>query len=718
MTEPIVLKIITDSTDAVTGIVDVKKATEALRAELKKLDEQLKNVGRFDAKGKTDLQVKYNGITKAITELEKPLDDAKKKQDDLNESQKKGATTAASMGKAFTEFAKKAGLVAAALALVNKVGQALIQTFKDTAKGMGTVTRAQTVWKQAIYELTQLGKGQSATFKELSEYSDRYIAFQLREADRIKKNAKLQSEYDAILVEASDHRKTEAQQADLYAKAEEKSKEIRDTKIAGLKEEQTLLLDEIRRKPELISLRLREAEISAQINLLDGENRRLRSQRSAREEAEYKKNLQVYYDFIEESLKAQEEYQKQSIDLIDKYNDARLEYMSGQEELDLLKENSDAEIELLRTQLSAVGRITAEQEKIFKYLGMNSMKAFYSGLSEEVKIEGNAIDRFIIPALMATIDPADLEGLQEPIVNTAENIKKKLEETAANEEFSFWNLLGLNPDEEGDQEMISAIEKSANAINDILNEALANRVAIAQRERELLDTKIAETQRSIELEQQLFEDGYANNLTSQKEYLKQLQEERDKALIEEEKAIKRQQLYDKITQTGSLLVSVAQILASATKLGLAGLALAPFAIATLWAIWGKAKSSTSKLAEGGSGSDTGIITGKRHSQGGERFLDHVEVERGEQWGVLSRPASEKYGKVFHDMVSSFNKDQMPSFMPISNSVRVENSGPNSRLDKVITEQKKLNQSLLKQPQIGFQGNKKVIRNGNKMRIVG
>ena len=27
-----------------------------------------------------------------------------------------------------------------------------------------------------------------------------------------------------------------------------------------------------------------------------------------------------------------------------------------------------------------------------------------------------------------------------------------------------------------------------------------------------------------------------------------------------------------------------------------------------------------------------MITGKRHSQGGERFLDHVEVESGEAWG--------------------------------------------------------------------------------------
>ena len=87
-------------------------------------------------------------------------------------------------------------------------------------------------------------------------------------------------------------------------------------------------------------------------------------------------------------------------------------------------------------------------------------------------------------------------------------------------------------------------------------------------------------------------------------------------------------------------------------------------------------------------------------------------------GILSRPASEKYGKVFHELVNSFNKDEMPQFAPVSNNVRVENSGPNSRLDRVISEQRKLNESLMKQSVITQVGGKKVIKTGNKVRIVG
>ena len=178
-------------------------------------------------------------------------------------------------------------------------------------------------------------------------------------------------------------------------------------------------------------------------------------------------------------------------------------------------------------------------------------------------------------------------------------------------------------------------------------------------------------------------------------------------------------------QAASLASAVANLFSKETrKLGVAGVITAGIGVASMLVAFAssvaKIKGATAayQLAEGGSGSETGMITGKRHAQGGERFLDHVEVESGEAWGVLSRPASEKYGKVFHELVNSFNKDEMPQFAPVSNNVRVENSGPNSRLDRVISEQRKLNESLMRQSVITQVGGKKVIKTGNKVRIVG
>jgi hypothetical protein len=71
------------------------------------------------------------------------------------------------------------------------------------------------------------------------------------------------------------------------------------------------------------------------------------------------------------------------------------------------------------------------------------------------------------------------------------------------------------------------------------------------------------------------------------------------------------------------------------------------------------------------------------------------------------------------MVSSFNKGEMPMFSEpeYSNNVTVNNDGSNSRLDNVILEQRKLNKKF-NTDQIIMAGQKKIIRNGNKLRIVG
>jgi hypothetical protein len=70
------------------------------------------------------------------------------------------------------------------------------------------------------------------------------------------------------------------------------------------------------------------------------------------------------------------------------------------------------------------------------------------------------------------------------------------------------------------------------------------------------------------------------------------------------------------------------------------------------------------------------------------------------------------------MVSSFNKGQIPA-MPInkiSSNVMVENSGPNSRLDKLITEQRKLNEKI-SGDSVQDIGNTRIIRKGATTRII-
>jgi hypothetical protein len=93
----------------------------------------------------------------------------------------------------------------------------------------------------------------------------------------------------------------------------------------------------------------------------------------------------------------------------------------------------------------------------------------------------------------------------------------------------------------------------------------------------------------------------------------------------------------------------------------------------------------------------------------------VEVEDGEGWGVLSRKATRKYGKVFNKMVDSFNKDKLP--IPRNgitvNNIDVENSGPNKRLDEVNNN---LRHIRLKE-EVTVIGNTTIIKKGNNTRII-
>jgi hypothetical protein len=397
--------------------------------------------------------------------------------------------------------------------------------------------------------------------------------------------------------------------------------------------------------------------------------------------------FKIEQEAIENGIKLNEKLKKEG-------KDALIESLPIVASIKMQKEEALKELEKLKTEIiKNLGAITPEQEKYFSIIAKNIDRTFQEALNKETN-----------PDILGTYLKKGLNKLQKDV------IPQKVEDN-----LSFWKLLGLDPDSKEDQKMINALEKSADKVQQIFSDILVQRVEFAQRERELLDTRISETQRELELEASLMQEGYANNLTARKAYLEQLKTERDKALKEEEKAIRQQQTVEKLLQTMNLLTSVTEILKSATKKGLVGLAIAPFAIATLFAIWSKAKSSTTMLAEGGSGT----VTGRRHSEGGERFLDHVEIEQGERWGVLSRKASGKYGEMFHDMVSSFNKDQMPEFITptTTNLVRVDNNGPNSRLDRVIKEQEKMN-TQLKQGQLYTVGSKRIIKSGNKTRIIG
>ena len=278
---------------------------------------------------------------------------------------------------------------------------------------------------------------------------------------------------------------------------------------------------------------------------------------------------------------------------------------------------------------------------------------------------------------------------------------------------NIWDKLGFNDDQK------EALQGAVNDTIDVLDQIFDARVQDAQRTRELLDTQVSETQRALEAEMQLMQAGYANNVDAKRKELEELKKQREKALKDEEKAIKAKRQLETVTQTISMITAAAE-----TFKAFPG-PLLPIAIATVAAMFAafaaakvKAAAAT-KLAEGGAGTETGIIKGRSHREGGERFLDHVEVERGEMWGVLSKRATAKYGKQFGQIVTSFNRDQIPvaQMADVHNNILVDVNQTNERLDRVQNELKKLNQHFGSDVQVRETATARIEKRGNKTRII-
>ena len=153
------------------------------------------------------------------------------------------------------------------------------------------------------------------------------------------------------------------------------------------------------------------------------------------------------------------------------------------------------------------------------------------------------------------------------------------------------------------------------------------------------------------------------------------------------------------------MAATAQIIFQYSKTGpVIGQVLAIAAIAAMWASFAAARimaANATKLAEGGVGTQTGMITGRSHREGGEPFLNHVEVERGEMWGVLSRSAAAKHGKEFAQIVTSFNKDNLvvERMDTPNNYINVDVNQTNSNLDKVENQLIKLNRHFAGQKEV-------------------
>lgn len=616
------------------------------------------------------------------------------------------------LGGALDGAVKKFGLAALAIGAITKVTKSMVEAFKDTVFGLNLMTTAGEVWHQLVYNLVTAHNDLGTSLASALAVGKQINELRKEERSVLVESAQLQAEYQKLYFESVDRTKSEPERLEKINEALAVHNELIDLQIKETQDQLAVVAIQLVSRKNSNKLLDEEAKLKAKLAQLDsqryGQTKRLETQRTSIEEELANKSLQAAEELAQKRLKRQEDFEKLSLKLTQDYDKSMIESLEGADKLRAQRDFSLQQLDIFRMQILALGEMTPEMEKKFQMLALNIRNEFAKAMVEYMKIppeQKAAISNAILEGL------PDLPGIQKSYIQTLPE--------GGDFDFSIWEKLGMS--DEDKEEALGALKEGADAITGILDDIFAQRVDDTERRRDLLDTQIAETQRSLELEMDLMQEGYANNVDAKRKEVEELKKQRQQALIDEEEAIKKQKVFNTILQTTNLITASSEIFKTLSKIPVVGIPLAIATIATMFGAFVAAKAKASQatqLAEGGSGDEVGMITGKRHSQGGERFLDHVEVESGESWGVLSRPASEKYGKVFHEIVNSFNKDQMPQFMPVSNNVRVENSGPNSRLDKVITEQKRLNENLLRQSILTQVGGKKVIKQGNKVRIIG
>lgn len=420
---------------------------------------------------------------------------------------------------------------------------------------------------------------------------------------------------------------------------------------------------------------------------------------------------------------------------------------------ELKKQLAQAESELFKTEKGSTGEgVLAAKIKEFK-VQIEEIEAGIDTLTKK-KVEINV-------KYKADISEALLgEPEFHKLVKLTEKRKQEILGTKATKpKESIWELFGIDPATEEGKQVMDVAQKAYQTTIQMMDDIYQKRVEDAQRTRELLDTRVQETQEALNQEIALQKAGYASNVEGKKKELNDLKVQRDISIAKENEALKKQRQLDALQQASSLLTATANIIKGYSKLPLIGQVLSIVAIAAMFAAFAAARvqaNSLSKLEKGGYGE----VKGKRHSQGGERFTDHIEVEDSEKWGVLSRPASKKYGKSFYQIVEGFNKDnpvilnkalsilnsdlggrtiekynsmsktkEKLTFVKLSpdvvkqavindiqNNIKIENTGANKKLDEVNSNLKQLHKKPVKE-EIFETGKETIIIKGQSRRII-
>ncbi len=670
MATDVEIRLIANNQSAVKGVRELSDETEKLSKAEKKQNTQRKG---YIEEARESLDKYRRARDKAfdwkdIETYNKKIKETELRIKEAEEAGTKFEKKTETLNQTIAKWALTLGGATAALKLIK---DAIIAT----TTGLNAFNTAGAVAKQVMYNLvtgaTSLTNGLTQVIKAQKELN----ALRLQEKLDNFEAAKYMVLYKKLAVEANDHTKTAAERIAIYDKSIKALNKSMDIEIETTRKRISAIKDMLKVQPDNEKLKMEYADLN--IKLLNIEYER---QTKLKEMSGIRSRL--VQKEIEDELKWRTDLHNNLSKLID-------DYLAEQEKA------KNKRLDQIEAEKKAMQQLKNEMADLVFGIKTSDLYSGKDILSRALEPEAQAN----VPDFMKLRFNKAIWELNKQIIEDGVEQAKEAEDK----------------DLENKEKRVEAIKKLITELADIASEIVDRSVEDAERQRELLDTQVAEAQRSLDTEVELYKAGYASNVSAKEAEVKRLKELRDQAIADEEKARERQRKIDTASQLTSLITASAETIKAFPG------PLLPIAIAIIAAMFGAfaaAKASARnavKLAGGGHGT----VKGQLHSEGGEPFLSQVEVEDGEGWGVLSRGATRKYGKVFARMVDSFNKDklQIPKSPGVKNDIRLDTSMTNSRLDILTGEVRKLNQYFEGQETTSDNGNTMISRKGQTVRVI-
>ena len=224
------------------------------------------------------------------------------------------------------------------------------------------------------------------------------------------------------------------------------------------------------------------------------------------------------------------------------------------------------------------------------------------------------------------------------------------------------------------EELVKNVTATAQLALDAFGQIAQIQVDIANQVVAAYDRRIDSARFAVETELALNEQGIANNLDLKRAELAKLEEQRQGAIKEQEKALARQRTIESISQGLNIATSISAILKSAfTKGGIFGALIAPVVIGGLFALWSSSLAKTKALPKFASGGFTG--NGFYKDSTGQRVAGIVHNDE----YVASAAKTRKYRPI----LEAIEKD-----MPIGGNVDIDSStvlnGISKKMDNSVT----------------------------------